>query len=473
MTADVQTPAEEESDFSIRKMKIAFAILVGTLFGSSILPFMAIAFLTLPMTEEFGWSRTEFSGGLTSMMLVGSISAPILGRLVDKIGVRVMIIGGTVLVGLITMALSLQDGSLWQFYAGFGVLGLAGTTAIGYSKVIGALFNKHRGKALAIFGIESSIGGAFAPPIIQGLISNYGWRGMFVGLGLIMLAVVPILFVWLKEPEAPKPPKSEAAPADAAARNTAQAAPHEEAPTSASAGAPAYEPPGLTAGEALRTRDFWLILIASFLALIPAMGLNPHLIPYIVSRGISVETASWVLSFSQLAMAAGAIVGGFLLDRFETAKVAAPFSLLTAIGLTLYLLLVSGTAGVALLFFAAGLIGFAGGAKRPMGTLFQLRFFGLKAFATLVGIQAPFQAFCMGVAPLLVGMYYDKYGRYEPVFVFMAFLMVITIGLYLALGRYRFAKDLTPKGAGDGPAESQTPVGAMADASAAMKQEGA
>lgn len=476
MTTEAQTP-EDESDFSIRKMKIAFAILLGTLFGSSILPFMAIAFLTLPMTQEFGWSMTQFSGGLTSMMLVGSMSAPILGRLVDKIGVRVMIIGGTVLVGLITMALSLQDGSLWQFYTGFGILGLAGTTAIGYSKVIGALFNKHRGKALAIFGIESSIAGALAPPIIQGLISNYGWRGMFVGLGLIMLSVVPVLLIWLKEPEAPQAPKGAEEPAMTKA-SSSEASPMEtasqDAPTEAvPAGALAYEPPGLTAGEALKTRDFWFILIASFLALIPAMGLQPHLIPYIVSRGISADTASWVLSFSQFAMAGGAIVGGFMLDKFETAKIAAPFSLLTAIGLMLYLLLVSGTAGVAVLFFAAGLIGFAGGAKRPMGTLFQLRFFGLKAFATLVGIQAPFQAFCMGVAPLLVGMYYDRYGRYEPVFVMMAALMVITIFLYLGLGRYRFAKDLTPNGGPEGPFESQAPVGVMTGAGATMKQEGA
>ena len=201
MTAQTQA---EESDFSIRKMKIAFAILVGTLFGSSILPFMAIGLLTLPMTEEFGWTRTQFSGGLTSMMLVGSISAPFLGRLVDKIGVRRMIIGGTFVVGLITMALSQQDGSLWQFYAGFAILGFAGTTAIGYSKVIGALFNKHRGKALAIFGVESSIAGAFAPKLIQYFIDDFGWRGMFVGLGLIILSVIPVLLIWLKEPEASK-----------------------------------------------------------------------------------------------------------------------------------------------------------------------------------------------------------------------------------------------------------------------------
>ncbi|MGE5722523.1 MAG: hypothetical protein ACM3YM_08685, partial [Sphingomonadales bacterium] len=59
--------AVEESDFSLRKMKVAFAILIGSMFGSSILPMMAISLLLLPMTKEFGWSRTEFSGGMTAM----------------------------------------------------------------------------------------------------------------------------------------------------------------------------------------------------------------------------------------------------------------------------------------------------------------------------------------------------------------------------------------------------------------------
>lgn len=420
---------EQESDFSPRKMKIAFAILVGTLFGSSILPFMAIGLLTLPMTEEFGWSRTEFSGGLTAMMLAGSISAPLLGRLVDQVGARLMIIGGTLVVGLLTMLLSQQNGELWQFYGGFALVGFAGSTAIGYSKIIGSLFNKHRGKALAIFGIESSLAGALAPPLIQYLISDYGWRGMFIGLGAIIVAVIPILLVWLQEPDTPTASVPEPGP--------------ESAPSSS-------EIPGLTAAQALRTRDFWFILAASFIALAPAIGLQPHLVPYIVSRGISVETAVWMFSVGQIAMAAGTVVGGFLLDRIDNAKVAAPFSALTALGLAMYLFLAGGTTGLAFLFTATILIGFSGGAKRPMATFFQLRFFGLKAFATLVGIQAPFQALCMGISPLLVGMYFDRYGTYEPVLMFMAVLMAITFLLYWGLGQYRFAKDLTAIGATQG-----------------------
>lgn len=49
----------------------------------------------------------------------------------------------------------------------------------------------------------------------------------------------------------------------------------------------------------------------------------------------------------------------------------------------------------------------------------------------------------MAFAPLIVGRIYDKSGTYEPAFKVMALLMAVTIVLYLSLGRYRFAKNLT------------------------------
>ena len=243
VVASVSVP--EESDFSPRKLKVAAAIIVGTLFGSTVLPMMALGLLLLPMTEEFGWSRTSFSLGMSAMMLGWALSAPVLGALVDRLGVRPMILGGTVLVGLMTMALSLQTGDLWQFLAGFALLGALGSTAVGYAKVLGALFNKHRGKALAIFGVESSLAGALAVPVIQWLLVNHGWRGVFLGMGAIILATVPLLWLWLQEPDTP----------------------------AVAPGAAPGEVPGVPLAEALRSRQFWFITLAGFLAIIPAIGI--------------------------------------------------------------------------------------------------------------------------------------------------------------------------------------------------------
>jgi predicted MFS family arabinose efflux permease len=408
------TGVRDESDFSPRKLKVAAAIIAGTLFGSTILPMMALGLLLLPMTGEFGWSRTSFSLGLSAMMLGGSLSAPVLGVLVDKVGVRPIIIGGTVLVGLMTMALSLQTGPLWQFLGGFAVLGALGSTAIGYAKVLGSLFNKHRGKALAIFGVESSLAGALAVPIIQWLLVSHGWRGVFVGMGAIILAVVPLLLVWLQEPDVPTLPP----------------------------GAAPGQVPGAALAEALRTRQFWFITLAGFFAIIPAIGLMPHMVPYMLSRGVQMNSAVGMIALMSVAMAVGTLVGGWCLDRFDTARVAAPFSLLSTLGLLGLLFLSGSTAGLAILSASIAVLGFAGGAKRPMATFFQLRFFGLKDFGGITGVQSPFLALGMGIAPPLIGYCYDRLGRYEPALLVMVAMMAITILLYLVLGPYRYGRNL-------------------------------
>lgn len=437
MRTEQATPpaAAEESDFSFRKMRIAFAVLIGTLFGSSILPMMAIGLLLMPMTAEFGWSRTAFSGGMTAMMLSGAVAAPILGHYVDRIGVRWMIIGGTVIVGLVVMAMSLQDGSLWQFYASFALLGVTGTTAIGYSKVIGGLFNKHRGKALAIFGVESSLAMAAAPLIIQWLIGHFGWRGMFVGLGIIILSVVPILLLWLAEPEAP-----------------GVAPTHGHLPPEAL--------PGLTTPQVLRTPAFWLIAVASLLAIGPSFGLMPHFVPYLTSRGFEAGSAVAVISGMTIAMAVGTVVGGWAVDWSRTARIAALFSACTTFALGCFMVMSAQTGGVPLLVVAMSALGFSGGAMRPMGTYFQLRFFGLKAFGTIVGLQSPFLALGMGFAPLLVGWCYDTYGSYQPAFLAMTLGMAATVVMYLLLGPYRYAKDfaVAPAEAEDAEAEAVRPI---------------
>jgi MFS family permease len=413
--AALRPQVARESDFSPRKMRIALAVLLGTLFGSSILPLMAFSLLLVPMTREFGWSATAYSGGMTALMWCGALVQQPLGRIVDRVGVRPMIIGGTLIVGLLVIGMSRQNGSLWQFYAFWGVLGVTGTTAIGYSKVIAALFSDHRGKALAIFGVESSIAMAAAPLIINWLIQHYGWRGMFVGLGCIILAVIPLLLLFLEEPEAPAVAPGEAPDPRAL--------------------------PGLTSGEVVRTRTFWLITLASFLAIAPAMGLLPHYVPYLMSRGFDGGYAAGMISASTISMAVGTLVGGWATDRAATARIAAPFSVLSTIALVMMLSASASFGGVPLLIAAGGLLGFAGGAKRPMATYFHSRFFGLRSFAEVTGIQGTFSALGMGLAPIAVGYSVDELHSYGPALWFMAGSLALTVLLYLMLPRYRYAKD--------------------------------
>ena len=80
--------ATVESDFSVRKLRIAGVCLMGQLFGSSMLLIGPLSMLMLPMTKEFGWSRSQFSYSTSAVMWAGALALPIVGRLIDRRGVR-------------------------------------------------------------------------------------------------------------------------------------------------------------------------------------------------------------------------------------------------------------------------------------------------------------------------------------------------------------------------------------------------
>jgi hypothetical protein len=223
-----------EADFSPRKLKVMFGCLLGTLLGSHFLTVTAVAVVMAPMTSQFHWSRAGMSGAVSVLLFVGAIMTAVWGRLIDRFGVRRIVIGGTLAVGLVTASLSLSTSSLVQFYLCFAALGLFGSTAVGYSKIVGVLFTRNRGKALAIFGMESSLVGAISPQIIFQLEKHFGWRGMFTGLGVIVILVALLLIVLLDEVAAPAAKRSD---------GRKQAAVLE----------------GMTIGQVRRTSSFWLL----------------------------------------------------------------------------------------------------------------------------------------------------------------------------------------------------------------------
>ncbi len=403
-----------ESDFSARKLRVALAIVVGTFFGSTVLPFSAQGLLLMPMTGEFHWSRFQFSLGLSAMMLGGMFTAPLMGRLVDRLGVRRVVIPGVLLVGLMTMAMSQLNGTFWHYFAAYLLLGALGSSAVGYAKVLGALFTEHRGKAMALFGMESSLSGFLAIAVIRWLMEGYGWRGTFVGMGLIILATLPLLYFLLQEPEPPK----------------------------VASAAPLADIPGMTVSEALRDRIFWTITLATFLAIIPAMGLMAHMIPFMLGKGVPMAQAAGQLMTMMLAMAVGTLVGGFLLDPSKSGKIAAPFALLSTVALAGMMFLSGTPTGLMILPLSIGLMGFAAGAKVPMANFLQLRYFGLREFGGIAGIQAPFTAAGMLVAPPAMGWCFDHFKSYDPAMWVMIVIIAMTVPLYVSLGRYRYDKEL-------------------------------
>jgi sugar phosphate permease len=428
-----------ESDFSLRKMKIAGAVLLGQMFATSLLPMMALTLVFVPITTEFKWTPTQFGYATTALMWSGGVIGPLLGYLVDRTGVRLMIISGTVMVGLITIGISFTQ-ELWHFCLGFGLLGFFGTSAIGYAKVLTALFTQHRGKALALFGLESSLAAAFLPQLIQSLVTRFGWRGLFVIMGLTILALVPLLYFTLEEPGVVGGPRRLFARRERTAR---PALPELE---------------GLTAREVFRTGTYWLIVAAILFAAVPGNGLMTFLVPVLGERGFSPANAATYLSVFTIAGALGTIVGGFILDRIDTVKVSVPFTLCSVLSFVILARLSAADGGLTLLYVAAALFGFSFGAHRPMGQFFHTRYFGLRSFTTVFAVQMALMALLFGFAAPVTGRIREATGSYDVVIWATVIGLGISALIYLVLGPYRFARHIGAVPPAQAQAEPAGPI---------------
>jgi len=414
-----------ERDFTPRKLKVMLGCLLGTLLGSNFLTVSAVAIVMAPMTAQFHWSRAGMSGAVTVLLWVGAIMTAVWGRLIDRFGVRWIVICGTFAVGVVTASLALSSSSLIQFYLCFAALGVCGSTAVGYSKVVGSLFTRNRGKALALFGMEASLVGALSPQIIFQLESRFGWRGMFVGLGVIVAAVAVALVFLLDEIGGVSSPTK-----------------------GALSDKPLLE--GMTIAQVRRTPTFWLINLATMAGNITATGLLPHLVALVISRGLSTQTAVTALTVHTVAIPAGQFCGGVCLDQAKTARIAAPFAIFALIGLLVLAWASPNSGGAPVLLTGAALLGFGNGAKRSMNTYFFTRFFGLRALAEVSGWSLAITSMLLAPAPLLFGVIYDRTKSYDGALWVLGVGLALAVGFYLMLGPYRYAATIgrapdTPK----------------------------
>jgi MFS family permease len=425
-----------DSDFSPRKIVVATSCLLGSTFvpyvQATISPLMM-----LPMIREFGWGRTDYAAASFFFFLCGSVTVLAFGRIADRTGVRPVLLTGAIMGGAMMVLMSFQTASLWRLYAAYALLGAFGSSGVGYTKVIGALFTRHRGKALAVFGAESTVALAVLPMLTNTFITHFGWRGTYIAYGLISFLVVPVIYFLIQEPGAPPAADGEIASSASPKSPLRQPAPME----------------GMTAAEVRRDSTFWLIVLLAVLSGGLNQGMITHVVAAITDKGFSMTVAAEALSIATLMGIIGTFAGGFTVDYFKTARPVCMFSLVAALGALLFALVKASFGGLPLLIAAMALQGAASAAMRPIATYLQIRFFGLRAFAETNAIQIIFQGMAMAITPPLFGMIYDREGSYALVYWTMVGGALLGALIYLALGPYRYAADIgrnrdVPDGAG-------------------------
>jgi MFS family permease len=333
-----------------------------------------------PLHAEFGWSREAISAGFGIAAMTVAAASPVLGRLLDRFGPRIVILPCMTIFGLSFASLGLLTPHLPHFYGTFLVLGAVGngTTQMGYSRAVSSWFDRRRGLALALVMAGVGSGAMVFPPVAQALIDAYGWRAAYFVLGgVILLLGVPMTALFVRE--------------HPAAGIRTQAA-------SAEAGV----------FEGVRSRPFAIIIATLVLVSVSTNGAIAHLMPMLTDRGVAAGAAAFAISALGLSSFAGRLATGALLDRFFGPKLAMYLFAVSAAGILLLTQAASSWMGVA----AAVLVGVGVGAEADVTPYLLTRYFGLRSFSTLYGLTWTAYAVAGAAGPVMMGKVFDATGSY-------------------------------------------------------------
>ena len=375
------------------------------------------------LSEEFRWSRSEISAAYSISMLAFALAQPLIGRLVDGLGSRRVILPAVLVFGLALASLHFLSASIWHFYGVYLVMGLVGggTTSVAYFGVLSRWFDKKRGLAIGLALAGNSLSAFVLPTLAEFLIESSGWRGAYSYLGLtVVLVAIPVVGLLFKER-----PESMGWSPDGVTESQA------EKPYTLS------EPSPDGARQAFSTATFWLLCTAYPLMSVSLVGCLTHLVPMLTDRGVSAQTAALATSVLGGAALLGRLGIGYLMDRFFAPYVVICFFCLAGVGI---FLLWTGASG-SLAFVAASLLGIAISSHAGIPYMVS-RFFGVHAFGQIYGIVVAINVVGWMAGPLLMGVAFDLTGSYQLILGAHLFVNLTAIGLMTLLAaRTRLMRD--------------------------------
>ena len=386
------------------------AATVGMMCGLLTITNYSQGFFVGPVTADLGWSVPEFFFAFTISACLGLVTAPLIGSLALKYGIKRMGILGLVGHALAYVLMSLNNGSLALWYLTFAALAFlgAGTLPVIWTAVLNGWFEKNRGKAIGITMAGTGLGAFLLPPIAEFLISNYGWRTAYqaIGIGALVVSLPIVVLLFNENPEAGSGKANSTAP------DTSW---------------------GMTRAQALRDYRFWVLGSVLFITVFVIVGLLSNFERIMVARGLARADIAGIAAIMGLTVIVGRLLVGVLIDRFWAPGVASVFIVMPIIAM---LLMKYGVPSMGTGIVIGIAIGLAAGAELDMLAYLTGRYFGPAHYPAVFGGIFAFFTVGAGIAPPLFGAGAAVWQGYGMVLNGSIALLILSIILYLSLGKY-------------------------------------
>ena len=269
----------------------------------------SFSLLFVPILDEFGWDRGLVAGAFSFGFLVFAVLSPLVGTLMDRMGPRVVVELGVVLLAA-GMLLAPYIAAPWHLYLTLGMFIGVGANCTSYtaqSLFLPNWFVRRRGLAISIAFSGVGVGALILLPWLQTVIERDGWRTACQLLGVIIIVVLaPInLFLWRRPQDVGLQPDGERRRKD-------------EPPADRPTGIvdPEWAAVDWTLGRAMRTARFWWIIVGYFCALVIWYVVLVHQTKYLVEVGFGPIEAAWALGLVAVIAIPGQIALGAASDRF-------------------------------------------------------------------------------------------------------------------------------------------------------------
>lgn len=391
------------------------------IYGIGSTPIVCFGLFVKPMALELGWNRGIVTGAFGAYMLIMGVLGIGGGLLVDRVGPKISIFMGGILMSLGLFICS-RISSVSSYYFGFSIIMGAGWALIfvPLQTTVTRWFVDKKGLALGIMFSGYGIAGFILSPILQSIIDSNGWRIAFAILSIILLCIVLPSALFLKKD-----------PSEVGLMPLGEIKSNLKGSTkkiSIEKRDMQFQKQDYTVLEAMKTGAFWLFNLAVVFMMLGYFMAQVNMVPHATDKGLPTASAAFAMGIFAAFKSFGTLSIGSVSDKIGT-KRALGFCLLLGTIVLFWLIFVRQPW---MMYLFSIFFGLAYGGSMPQIPRLSSELFGLKSMGGIMGVSMMISTLGTSLGPVLGGAIYDRVGNYGIAFAIGSVIILISF-IFLVL----------------------------------------